>query len=140
MQLFNPIIEAGRADQRAKASEFVAIARYLVLARGEKALAAKFAERAVPRVQTIVKAAVQAGGVTIGTWGSQLAEYDGLVAAWLDSLVNAGAFDGMLPFMKQVPHHTRISVITTGASGATVGESQIVPISSLTLAGHPACC
>jgi hypothetical protein len=137
MQLFNPIIEAGRADQRAKASEFVAIARYLVLARGEKLRAIKLAEaRAVPRIQTILKAAAQAGGVSIGTWGSQLAEYEGLVAAWLDSLTNAGAFDGMRPFMKMVPLHTRVSVVTTGASGQTVGESQIVPISSLTLAGH----
>jgi Phage capsid family len=142
MQLYdrfqmNPIVAAGNADQRAKAHEFEAIARYLVKARGDKMEARELAApRATERIKTILKSAVSAGGVGIGTWGSQLAEYEGLVAAWLDSLVNAGAFDAMRPSMKMVPLHTRVSVVTTGASGTTVGESQITPISSMTLAGH----
>jgi HK97 family phage major capsid protein len=133
----NPIIEAGRADQRAKANEFIAVARHLILARGDKVLASKLAEsRSTERVKTILKSSASAGGVTIGTWGSQIAEYPGIVAAFLESLNSYGAFDAMLSSMRRVPLHSRVSVVTVGASGTTVGESQATPISSLTLAAH----
>jgi hypothetical protein len=133
----NPIVEAGKAENRAKVGDFLAIARHLILAKGDVHLASKLAEaRSTQRVQTIMKAAVSAGGVTIGTWGSQIAEYPAIVAAFLESLASYGAFDAMLSSMRRVPLHSRVSVVTVGASGTTVGESQATPISSLTLAAH----
>jgi hypothetical protein len=37
-------------------------------------------------------------------------------------LKNYGVYDAALPFMKQIPLQTQISVVTTGATAYSVGE------------------
>jgi hypothetical protein len=65
-----------------------------------------------------------------------LKKYMEVVAAFSESLASFGVFDGMLGSMRRVPLHSRVSVTTVGASGNTVPESMITPISSLTLAAQ----
>jgi hypothetical protein len=133
----NPIAAAGDASKRAMAAEFVAIARHLVIARGDLNLARRLAEaRGTDRVKAILKSGVAAGGTAIGMWGAELAQYSSIVSAFAESLSSFGAFDAMLPSMRRVPMRARVSVSTVGASGMTVGESQVTPISSLTLGAH----
>jgi hypothetical protein len=45
----------------------------------------------------------------------------------------AGAFDFMLPAMRRVPLHTRVGMVTSGFTAATVGQNAPKPISSLSI-------
>jgi hypothetical protein len=80
------------------------------------------------------KAAVSAGTTADSGWALPLAEYNTLANAFLESLRSFGAFDAMLPSMRRVPFRTRIGAVTSGATGTTVPQGQIKPISRLTLA------
>jgi hypothetical protein len=137
MNALNPIIEAGKAERSHRAGEFIAIARYLVQAHGDVMQASKLAanSRCVPRISTIFKTAVAAGSIASTTWAGPLVEYDSVMSAFVESLSSAGAFDAMLSSMRRVPLRTRVAVVTVGASGATIGDTMVTPISTLQVAG-----
>jgi hypothetical protein len=78
---------------------------------------------------------VSAGTTTDSGWAGPLAEYDVLAAAFLESLKNFGAFDRLLPLMRRVPFRVRIGASTSGATGNTVPQSSVKPISKLSLTG-----
>ena len=81
------------------------------------------------------RAAAAAGTTTDATWAAPLADYQVLANAFLESLRAFGAFDRMLPSMRQVPLRTRIGAVSVGITGTTVGQGQSKPISRLTLTG-----
>lgn len=121
-----------------RAAEFANYVRLIVAARGDVMQAAKLAEaqRATARIGVVLKTAVAAGTTSTSDWAAPLAEYDGLVQAFLESLRNVGAFDAMLPSMRRIPLRTRAVVTTVGISAATITEGHVTPISRLTLAGN----
>jgi hypothetical protein len=144
------------SEMSTKAREFANLARCIALGRGDRYEAQKIVHdnRVLlgPRVKSIVesrhpvyqldpdmvarqKAAALAGGTAVGDWTEQLASYQVLAAAFLESLKNFGAFDAMLPSMRRVPFRTRVGSVTTGASGTTVPQASMKPISKLVLAG-----
>jgi hypothetical protein len=145
---------SAQQEMTQKAREFTNLARVVALSRGDHAMAQQLAQRNLlgPRIKTIfenhhrvyemrrdvvarLKAAVSAGTTTDNTWALPLAEYDVLADAFLASLKNYGAFDAMLPSMRRVPFRTRIGASTSGASGNTVPQASVKPISKLTLTG-----
>jgi hypothetical protein len=67
--------------------------------------------------------------------GAPARGYNTLANAFLESLRNFGAFDRMLPSMRQVPMRTRVGASTTGTTGTTVPQASVKPISKLTLTG-----
>jgi hypothetical protein len=117
--------------------EFVTLARVLLAAQGgrnnETAIDVARRVGAGRRVEAIVKDAAAAG--SIAGWGDDVsAEYNRLSAAFVQSLRNYGAFDRMLADgFVVVPPRTRIGLTTTGATGSTVAEASLKPISSLAL-------
>lgn len=144
------------AEMSTKAREFVNLARAVALGRGDHyAVQAAVHDNRIlmgPRIKSIVesrhhvyeyapdlvarqKAAATAGGTAVGDWTEQLASYQVLASAFLESLRNYGAFDAMLPSMRRVPFRTRIGASTTGITGTTVPQASVKPISKLTLTG-----
>lgn len=125
-------------EANARANALIHVAKYLVAAKGSRSLAREMAEqrRALPNIQAVLKAAVDAGTTTGTTWAAPVSEYSGMVAAFVDSLANFGAFDAALPMMKRMPLRTRVAIVTVGATAATVSQGSIVPISSLALDGQ----
>ena len=109
----------------------------MALARGDTLQAERLAEgRGASNVAGILKrAAASAGGLGDPAWAGALVPYDQISTAFLDSLRYSGAFDRMLPDMMQIPLHSRTTIVSSGATGATVGEMQVKPISKLTLTG-----
>jgi hypothetical protein len=122
------------ADQstRARSNEFVQYARCLLQAKGMPAEALIYAKRnyATDRVQDVLKSAIAAGGTTTNDWGSELATFSTGFAGGLGSF---GAFDKILSdgaFLR-LPMKTRVAVITTLVSGATVAELKPKAISKI---------
>src|SRR5262245_28506239 len=118
------------AETATRATEFAALAKFLMAHKGNMSNAAVTVERSSregnlgPNLAGIIKssalhgiisreafanekAAVVAGGLT----GSPLADYSAISSAFVNSLVNVGAFDTMLASMVPVP-------LATGTAGA----------------------
>ena len=113
---------------------FSIAAKYIALGKaGGLGEALRLAERAraLPPSPHL-KAVVDAGG-TSGTWGDQLAATTGLSNAFLQSLRTLSIFEAMRPFSPEVPFSTRIVVVSSGATGTTVNEAMVKPISKVSL-------
>lgn len=85
-------------------------------------------------LELLEKAAVNPAVLSDPQWAGDLYA-QGLSRAWVDSLGNFGAFDGMLSSMRRVPLLTSASIIAVGASGALVDEGDWFPLSELEIAG-----
>jgi hypothetical protein len=86
-------------------------------------------ERASERVQSILKSAVT--GIGLET----LADYQNIQAAFAESLRSLSVFDAVLDGgMVRAPLRSKGFSITTGITGAVVGERAFKPISSVVLA------
>ena len=125
-----------RAD---RVGDLMAYAKALTLARGDALQAAAMLEsrpNVSGRVLSIAKSAAQAGSMGGSTWGEQLAEFKGLTAALFEILIGISAFDTLLAGgMKRVPFRSRVVIATAAASGSIINETQIKPVSSLSLDG-----
>jgi hypothetical protein len=79
-------------ESASRRDEFFAVARYIMLAKGSHASAARMAEeQRSPAVAQILKAAVTPGGFAGGTsWGAQLADFKLQVAAFAAGLQTVG--------------------------------------------------
>jgi HK97 family phage major capsid protein len=123
-------------ETRTRVGEFAAIARLLMLTKGDRSEAAEIAQarRMSSRVVDIFrKSAVQPVSLTTA---SSLAEFTGTTAAFLASLRSVGAFDRMLPDMRVVPARSRIASTVLGATGYVHGEGAAKPITRLDFTGH----
>jgi HK97 family phage major capsid protein len=118
-----------------KAREFAYVAKWLAIGKGHfgNTLAAAQSSRVTPQMIEAVKAAVQAGTTSDGTWAAPLA-YQELSDAFSVSLRNFGVFDAMLPFSIDVPLNMQVNVVTTGVTAASTGEGGVKTISRITLA------
>src|SRR4051794_30977766 len=126
------------SDMNTKVRDFVQIARLVASTRGDTLAAAMIAEKSetVPgNVAGVLKSAVGAGTLSDATWASPLSPYGTLISAFLGSLRSVGAFDRMLPDMRNVPLRTRVGAVTTGTVGTIAGEGVPTPISSIALTG-----
>lgn len=123
-----------RLEVATRAGEFTTLAKAFAAAKGDPVLAARMCK--VPRlVEILEKSAITAGGLADPANMGSIAPYGSIVSAFLSSLRNSSAFDGMLPVMRKVPLRARAVAITVGITGATVGASQVKPISQLQLVG-----
>src|SRR5262245_22886920 len=123
-------------ETRTRVGEFIALARLLMLTKGDKLQAAEIAEarRLSARVAEVFrKSAVAPVSLTTA---SALAEYTGTTAAFLESLRTYGAFDRMLADMRQVPSRARVSSTVLNATAYVHGEGATKPVTSLQLQGH----
>jgi Phage capsid family len=110
---------------RARSNEFIQFARCFLQARGNLGEALIYAKQnyCADKVQSVLKSAVAAGGTTTNDWGSELATFSTAFAASLSSF---GAVDRIFSdnAFVRLPMKTRVAVITTLVSGATVDESK----------------
>src|SRR5262249_28133561 len=106
-------------------NEFIHLCRYVTIGGGWGPLALKLAQeaRAMPRIQEVLKAAIEYGSTT--NWASNLVAYQQLQDAFLASLRNISIFDAALPFMPRVLPRTQISVVSGGATGSTIYEASV---------------
>ena len=124
---------AANLETATRAGEFAVLCRGLMQARGDPLFAAGLVERTSPRVAEILKSAVTAGNLADATSAGNLAPYSAAVAGFIDSLRNAGAFDRLLPDMRRLPFRTTIMIVTSAATASITGESDVKPISRLSL-------
>src|SRR5262245_22501450 len=123
---------AADAEAATRAGEFAQLARLFAIAKGDWRWASKL-DQASPRVAEIArKAAVDPGSTTSL---SSIAQTEGIVQAFLDSLRNVGAFDAMLLSMKRVPIRTRVAAVSLSATGYIVGQGAPKPLTALSLTG-----
>jgi HK97 family phage major capsid protein len=129
-------VVSSNIETSTRTGEFAAIARLLMLARGDKMQAAELAEarHLSARVAEVFRKSVVAP--TSLTTASALAEYTGTTSAFLESLKTVGAFDRMLPDMKQVPPRARVASVTLNATSFLHNEGDCKPVSSLQFEGH----
>lgn len=131
-------IVSSSTEVATRGAEFVLLARCLARAKGDLLQAARFAEaRGASNVSAILeKAAVSPGTISSPSFAGELSPYGAIAAAFASSLRHSGAFDAMLPAMLPVPLRARVIVVSSGATGATVGETSIKPVSKLSLNGN----
>jgi hypothetical protein len=116
------------------ASEFCQLARYMLMGKGRRADAAHHARegRATDRVVEILeKAAVNPAILSDPSWAGDLAGFQSLAFAFLDSLKGISVFDTLLPNMKRMPLHTTVAVTVAGASGSRVDEGAFAPVTEI---------
>jgi Phage capsid family len=128
-----PLDQLISIETSGRAGEFIQLARCWAAAKGSPTNAVHEAERrrVAPRVVEILKAATDPGTLGDATWGANLTPFDGLAAAFVESLRNVDVFDTMLPSMRRVPLTAAASVISLGASGASVDEGSWKRIDAL---------
>ena len=118
-------------DARTRSAEFVRAAQCLA-AGGTWTRGADIA-KAIGCTDRVVDVMTKSA-VTPGVMSDALST-TGLVAAFVDSLRNFGAFDAILPSIVRVPMKTKIALTTVGATGFVIGEGQAKRLSSLSLTG-----
>ena len=147
------VVAAEEIKQRT--SEFAQLAKFVMANRGmsNAAAAAEASSRKGnlgPRLASIIKhgtarfgvsreillnqkSAVVAGGLT----ASPLADFSAISAGFVNSLVNASAFDTMVASMVPVPLGTgTVGAVTVGAQAYSLGEGSAKPISRLSIANQ----
>jgi hypothetical protein len=116
---------------RAACRDFVRLARLIARDKFSPIYAQGVKDATNKRVREILeKTVVGAGSLT--DW-SAIGEYRNLSDAFSESLRTVGVFDAMLPYIAPAPLRSRGVTVTTGISGAVVGEGQIKVISKLVL-------
>jgi HK97 family phage major capsid protein len=109
----------------------------MLMARGKLADAQHHGEGfASIRALSVLRALPGTSDPTSPGWGSELAaDYAGVVASFFASLRNAGAFDTLLPLMRQLPSRTRIIAAVIGPDAGSPGEGAEKLISQVSLQG-----
>ena len=131
----NPRVEV-KAPELPPGIEFTRYAMCLMAARGNAATALEIAKSRFPdmrRVQTILKAAVNAGTTTDPTWaGALVPEYPtfaGDFVSYLRPMTIIGKFGtGGIPSLRNVPFNVRIAGQTSGGEGYWVGQGAPKPV------------
>ena len=116
--------------------EFARYAMCLMAARGNAQQALEIAKQRFPdqpRIQTVLKAAVNAGTTTDPTWaGALVPDYPTFAGDFVDFLrpqTIIGKFGtGGIPSLRRVPFNVRVAGQTSGGSGYWVGEGAPKPV------------
>jgi HK97 family phage major capsid protein len=149
--LMNEALEQSNRDK--VANEFAQLAKF-IMASGGITKAAYAIEKQGSKAGLLgpkLAAIVEAGGAgeisreallrqkaaaTAGTLSS-LADYSTITNGFVNSLVNASAFDGMLASMVPVPLMTgSVGAVSVGATAYSLGEGSAKPISKLSIVGQ----
>jgi Phage capsid family len=136
-------------DAATKASEFVALAKYLMIGGGsfERAIHEAGQAKAPGRVVSVLKEASLFGGVSREvfqkaaqsalTSGSGLADYSIISAGFVNSLQAFGVFDSMLSSMIPLPVNTAtVGNISVSAQAYSLGEGSAKPLARLSVANQ----
>jgi hypothetical protein len=129
-----------RANPETSSSrEFVLLAKALMQAKGRPLEAAGY-EHATRRIETICKAAIDAGTLADATWAGSLGVYREINAAYSASLAPHGAFDAVRSagaFLETLPNvRTAVAVLAdtiTDLDDHIIDEGEPSPISQFTL-------
>lgn len=121
---------AAGVETATRADEFITMAKLLVGCRWDLPMAARRAPSG--RIESVLRSVVSTGSMATA---APLVEYNAMVSAFLGSLSQLSAFDTMLPSMRRVPLRTRTGVVSVAVTGASPGELETKPISSLSLVG-----
>ena len=109
--------------------EFARYAMCLMAAKGNTTQAVEIARKRYPsqgRVQSVLKAAVDAGTTTDPTWAGALVDYQMFAGDFIEFLrpqTIVGKFGaGNIPSLRRVPFNVKIPGQTSGGAGYWVGE------------------
>jgi hypothetical protein len=130
------VVKANPDLDHRPAVEAAQVVRFYALAKGSPADALSLAQahRASDRVtQTFEKAAIAPGGLSDPASGgsADLASWQSLAAAFLQSLQHASIFDAVLPHAVKVPLFATVGVTTLAPAGHDAAEGEFKKISEL---------
>ncbi len=119
-------------ENKVRTTEFIAAARHLLIGKSHfAALVSARENRATPGViELLQKAPVLPATTTDSTWAGPLAPTPA-AAAFLETLRDVSAFDRILPDTLRVPPRAKVVAVTAGASGISVGEAVMTPVTKL---------
>ena len=118
-----------------KGIEFARFAMCLGAAKGDLATARSIAEKRFPqneRINTTLKAAVEAGTTTDATWALPLVEYNQFAGDFVEylrpqTILGKFGMDGV-PALRAIPFNVHIRGQTSGGSGYWVGQGAPKPL------------
>jgi HK97 family phage major capsid protein/HK97 family phage prohead protease len=118
-----------------KGTEFARYAKCLAAAHGSRSEALEIAKTHypdMPRLHTVLKAAVAAGTTTDSTWAGALVDYQhfsGDFVEYLRPMTIIGKFgQNGIPELRRVPFNIQVPTQTSGGSGYWVGQGQPKPL------------
>lgn len=118
-----------------KGVEFARYVKCLAAARGSRSEALDIAKTHypdMPRLHTVLKAAVAAGTTTDATWAGALVDYQhfaGDFVEYLRPMTILGKFgQGGIPGLRQVPFNIQVPTQTSGGTGYWVGQGAPKPL------------
>jgi len=129
----NQLVAEKETDRNTRC--FALMAKYVALGKGDGIGGGlKLAERAraLPKVVDALKAVAEVGTTGGSSWGDELVVTT-LSNAFLASLRTLSVFDAMRSYSPELPPSTKFAVVTSGATGATVNEAMVKPVSKLSL-------
>lgn len=115
-----------------KGTAFTRYAMALAKSKGNLMQAAELAKgwKDTPEVETVLRAAVDAGTTTDATWAKPLVEYQNMSSEFID-LLRPQTIIGRIPGLRRVPFNIKIPRQTAGSSAQWVGEGAPKPVSEL---------
>jgi HK97 family phage major capsid protein/HK97 family phage prohead protease len=123
------------AEAKSKLPQGTAFTRYamaLAKSKGNLMQAAELSKgwKDTPEVETVLRAAVDAGTTTDATWAKPLVEYQNMASEFID-LLRPQTIIGRIPGLRRVPFNIKIPRQTAGSSAQWVGEGAPKPVSEL---------
>lgn len=115
-----------------KGTAFTRYAMALARGKGNLMQAAEVAKgwKDTPEVESVLRAAVDAGTTTDATWAKPLVEYQNMTSEFID-LLRPQTIIGRIPGLRRVPFNIKVPRQTAGSSASWVGEGKPKPVSEL---------
>lgn len=125
-------VHASAKRELPKGTAFTRYAMALARSKGNLMQAAEIAKGwgDTPQVETVLRAAVDAGTTTDATWAKPLVEYENMASEFID-LLRPQTIIGRIPGLRRVPFNIKIPRQTAGSAAQWVGESKPKPVSEL---------
>lgn len=121
--------------------EFARYVKCLANARGNRSEALDIAKARYPdqpRIQNVLKAAVNAGTTTDATWAGSMIDYQNLASEFIEFLrpmTIIGKFGvGAIPGLRRVPFNVQMGGQTSGGAGYWVGQGAPKPLTKFDFA------
>lgn len=116
-----------------KGTAFTRYAMALMASKGNVTAAEAFSRKwrdSTPEVETVIKAAVDAGTTTDLAWAGYLSEYQTMASEFID-LLYPQTIIGRIPGLNRVPFNIKVPSLTQGATVNWVGQGAPKPVSEL---------